>query len=166
MQNGEVLAGCVDQIFYLRFTGDVRLPWCVSLENYCTHVLQNLPVRSMLIDLSQSDNLDSTTLGILAKIGIAAKRRLNRAPDIYVEDRGIERLLASMGFAAIFTVHRAPPPAQPQLPVLPILDAPDAEMQDSVIDAHRALMQMNQHNTDQFKSLVKTLEDSRDKTDP
>ncbi|MBT8149161.1 MAG: anti-anti-sigma factor [Pseudomonadales bacterium] len=162
MQSGEVLAGCVEQIFYLRFTGDVRLPWCVSLEDYCNHVLQNKAVDSLLVDLSQSENLDSTTLGILAKIGIAAKSKLGSVPSIYLDDAGIERLLASMGFTAIFNVYRLPPPALPQLPVLPILDVVEDEMQDSVIDAHRALMQMNQRNSEQFESLVETLEQSRD----
>jgi len=162
LQSGEVLAGCVEQIFYLRFTGDVRLPWCVSLEEYCNHVLQNKVVDSLLVDLSQSQNLDSTTLGILAKIGIAAKSKLGSEPSIYLEDSGIERLLASMGFSAIFSVHRSPPPALPNLPVLPILDAAEDQMQDSVIDAHRALMRMNRRNSEQFESLVETLEHSRD----
>jgi anti-anti-sigma regulatory factor len=157
LQSGEVFAGCEDKTFYLRMTGDVRLTWSVSLEDYCRHVFQTQAIEFVLIDLCQVKNLDSTTLGILAKIAIAAKADLGRMPEIYLQDADIERLLMSMGFNAIFV---------PQLPRLPLLDASASEMQETVIDAHRTLMDMNKQNSDQFESLVSTLKSDRDKSGP
>ena len=107
MQSGEVFAGCEDKTFYLRMTGDVRLTWSVSLEDYCRHVFQTQSIEFVLIDLCQVKNLDSTTLGILAKIAIAAKADLGRMPEIYLQDADIERLLMSMGFNAIFVLHKS-----------------------------------------------------------
>lgn len=166
MHSGKVLAGCVSQVFHLRFTGDVRLPWCVTLENYCNYVLQNEQVRSLVVDLSSAANLDSTTLGILAKIGQSARRRLGSKPDIYLSDSSIHRLLVSMGFEALFAMHMSAPPSRPELPVLPLGESEESAVQDSVIDAHRALMDMNQHNTRQFENLVETLERARDGEPP
>jgi len=166
LQSGEVFAGCEGKIFYLRMTGDVRLTWSVSLEDYCRHVFQTQAIELVLIDLCQVKNLDSTTLGILAKIAIAAKADLGRMPEIYLQDADIERLLMSMGFSAIFVLHKSMPPLVPQLPRLPLLDASASEMQETVIDAHRTLMDMNKQNRDQFESLVSTLKSDRDKSGP
>lgn len=164
MQSGEVFAGCEDKTFYLRMTGDVRLTWSVSLEDYCRHVFQTQSIEFVVIDLCQVKNLDSTTLGILAKIAIAAKADLGRMPEIYVQDADIERLLMSMGFNAIFVLHNSMPRLLPRLTRLPLLDASASEMQETVIDAHRTLMAMNKQNSDQFESLVSTLKSDRDKS--
>ncbi|MGB5325366.1 MAG: hypothetical protein WBN40_08095 [Pseudomonadales bacterium] len=166
MHSGKVLAGCDDQVFYLRFTGDVRLSWCLILESYCSYVLEHEDVTSMVIDLSAAVNLDSTTLGILAKIGQAARKRFDAKADIYLQDEGIQRLLLSMGFTQLFALHLAPPPRTPSLPVLPLGDSEEADIQDSVIDAHRALMEMNKQNTRKFQSLVETLERAREGEPP
>lgn len=162
MHSGKVLAGCKAQVFYLRFTGDVRLPWCVTLEDYCSYVLQNKEVDALLVDLSGAANLDSTTLGILAKIGQAALQKLGSKAEIYLHDSSIQRLLQSMGFDALFSMHLEAPPSAPDLPVLPLGDCDEDEIKESVIDAHRTLMDMNQRNTRKFQDLVETLERTRD----
>ena len=74
--------------------------------------------------------------------------------------------MITMGFNAIFVLHNSMPPLVPQLPRLPLLDASASEMQETVIDAHRTLMDMNKQNSDQFESLVSTLKSDRDKSGP
>ncbi|MBT8138508.1 MAG: anti-anti-sigma factor [Gammaproteobacteria bacterium] len=162
MISGKVLAGCVGDIFHLRLTGDVRLPWCVTLENYCDYVFQKKEISSMRIDLCGAENLDSTTLGILAKIGQTASAKLGSKPEIFLTDSSIQRLLLSMGFEALFNITASAPDSVPDLPVLPLGETEESDIQDSVIDAHRALMDMNKQNTRQFENLVDTLERARD----
>lgn len=165
MQNGQVLAGCEERILYLQFIGDVRLPWCVSLENYCENTITDEQINTIKIDLSKAENLDSTTLGILAKIGLLATRQLQCQVEIYSTVPSIDRLMQSMGFTSVFQIFDHLPATMPELSELPFLDAPEREVQDSVIGAHRTLMDIDQDNQNKFKSLVDTLEKNRQARD-
>ncbi len=76
MSDSKVLVGLQDkQCFWLKLEGDVRVPWCVSLETYCEAVIQQPGIKSVCVDLLATDNLDSTTLGVFWQ-----KWRFTRAP--------------------------------------------------------------------------------------
>ena len=61
---------------------------------------------NVLIDLSQAEGIDSTTLGQLAKISILCRERFGITPTIASPNKSITKLLLSMGFDEVFHIIR------------------------------------------------------------
>lgn len=157
MQDGVVQSALSDTHFYLRFCGDVRLPWCVTLETFCKNVIATNQITALSVDLTQAENLDSTTLGILAKVVLLASRSLADKPVLHCIDDNIYRLLWSMGFEHISTIERVRVDAEPSYTDIQLIDCDEVDVRASVIGAHEQLMDIDERNITKFNSLVDSL---------
>lgn len=142
----------------LRLEGDVRLTMCTALDEYFDRIFSDPEFASVWVDVTDATGLDSTTLGMLAKLAITTRERYGFKPAIYTAGAGIKRLLNTMGFGQLFEI-REEPCGQPHCATdIPAVPASEGEVRQKVIDAHRTLMTMNEKNRDAFEDLVRTLE--------
>jgi hypothetical protein len=106
--------------------------------------------------------VDSTALGFLAKVAMAVKGRLEQPPTIIVDNDDVRKMLNVMGFARFFTLMEAPlqqvTTLNDVLEELPEEPADEEGLRDRILEAHRILMHMNEHNREQFQPLVDMLE--------
>ena len=154
------------QTFWLKLEGDVRVPWCVSLETYCETVIQQPGITSVCVDLREAENLDSTTLGVLAKVAIHTQKHCAEKAILLCPDENILRLVLSMGFANVFDIKEREGENYPDLDniiydELPLVECTEDDMKDSVIAAHKTLMEMTDENRASFSGLVSALEGNR-----
>jgi histidyl-tRNA synthetase len=112
----------------------------------------------VVVDLSRTDNIDSTSLGLLAKLSIQTERRFSFRPTLISTRRDITRILLSMGFDEVFDLVEEPLEHHEQLAELPELVASDDDVRQRVLEAHRTLMSMNEANRETFHDLVAALE--------
>ena len=162
---GSICAGDFLGTHVLRFHGDVRVNQCASLDAYCDRMLRDPSFHAVVVDLQSTENLDSTTLGCLARLSIRVKKLNKRVPTLICDSDNLQRVLSSMGFQDVFMmVDRAAYDAL-SLPALPDgIELPagaDLAMESTrarVIAAHKQLMAMNEHNAEAFKDLVAALE--------
>ena len=75
MQPGRILVAGQDGAFVIKLVGDVRLTLCTTLDEFFDEMLSVEGFASVVVDLSDALNVDSTTLGLLAKLAIKAKER-------------------------------------------------------------------------------------------
>jgi len=158
MSDGRILVAEQDGVYVLKFLGDVRLTLCPSLDLYLDNALHSRHFRSVLIDLTETQGIDSTSLGILAKLAVRMRKQVQRVPTLVSINNNITRILLSMGFDKVFTLvndldHELPPCDQ-----LKNANCSEQEMQEKVLEAHKALMGLNDKNQQEFKSLVDALE--------
>ena len=149
----------------LRFHGDVRFNQCASLDAYCDRMVKDPAFRAVVIDLQSTENLDSTTLGCLARLSIRVKKLNQRVPTLICDSDNLKRVLSSMGFQDVFMIVDLEAYAALSLPALPEgIELPagtDLAMESTrarVIAAHKELMTMNELNAETFKDLVAALE--------
>ena len=162
MSESRVLVGLQDKkVFCLKLEGDVRVPWCVSLETYCGYVIQQPNLSGVCVDLTQAVNLDSTTLGVLAKVAILCSKHCEGRARLLCADPDLIRLAESMGFDTVFDIAEGPALTGVSFDELPYVDCSESEFQESVISAHRTLMDMNDDNKAAFSDLVAALESKR-----
>ena len=100
-------------------------------------------------------------MGFLAKVAIAVKGRLEQPPTIIVDNPDVRKMLDVMGFSHFFTLMKMPleqplPEAAEKVAEVP---ADEQGMRQRILEAHRILMHMNEHNREQFQTLVDMLED-------
>ena len=114
--------------------------------------------KSVLVDLSRTESIDSTSLGVLAKLSIQADKIFGYTPTLVSTNGDVTRILMSMGFDDVFHIVESPLDHSEQLGELPPLQADNEEMRQRVLDAHKTLMAMNETNREAFQDLVATLE--------
>ena len=163
--SGKILVASHDGVYVLVFEGDVRLTLCTTVDEYLEKMFEDKDFRSVVVDLSKTVNIDSTSLGLLAKLSIQTERRFSFRPTLISTRRDITRILLSMGFDEVFDLVEEPLEHHEQLAELPAIAASDEDVRQRVLEAHRTLMSMNETNRDTFHDLVAALE-AEDMTPP
>ncbi|MDN6179885.1 MAG: STAS domain-containing protein [Halomonas subglaciescola] len=160
IEEGRIKAAFDSGVFVLKLIGDVRLTLCATLDTQAQRLAQTPGLCAVMIDLREATNVDSTALGFLAKVAMAVKNRLEQPPTIIVDNPDVRQMLDVMGFSRFFTLLGAPlcPELADAAEDLPEVLADEHCLRERILEAHRILMHMNEHNREQFQPLVEMLE--------
>ena len=158
MKPGQILVADHHGVYVIKMLGDVRLTLCISFDQFIDSMFKDPEFTSVLFDLSQAEAIDSTTLGLMAKISILGQERCGITPVILSSNPSIQRILQTMGFADIFTItDRLDAPFMAAQP-LKCDNCDEQQVKGKVIEAHKILMGLNASNADTFRNLVNMLE--------
>lgn len=157
---GRILVASRDGVYLMKFVGDVRVSLCTAVDAFLDTMFHDDEFRSVVIDLSRTAGIDSTSLGVLAKLSIEAKNRFGYVPTLVSTNPDITRVLRTMGFDDVFNIVEQPIQHEAQLGELPMRESNEEDVRRKVLEAHRALMSLNESNRAAFHDLVETLEAS------
>lgn len=158
MNNGRILVAHHNGVYLMKFVGDVRVTICAAVDTFLDAMLSDAGFKSVVVDLTRTTGIDSTSLGILAKLSIRAQERFGFVPTLVSTNRDITRVLKSMGFDDVFHIIEVPLEHTAQFGELNPFDCSEEDMRQRVLDAHRMLMSLNESNREKFHDLVETLE--------
>ncbi len=161
MQVGKILVAEQQGTYLVKMVGDVRLTLCTTIDEYFDNMFAQGDFCCVIIDLSEAEGIDSTSLGLLAKLAVKAKQLYQLVPTIISPNPNITRLLESMGFGLVFTILSEMPTEHDGYGEIPVIAADEECVRCKVIEAHRELMSLNENNRALFAELVSTLEASR-----
>ena len=158
MKPGQILVADHEGVYIIKMMGDVRLTLCISFDQFIDTMFKSPNFTSVLFDLSDAEAIDSTTLGLMAKISILGQERCDITPVILASSSSIQRILDTMGFGDIFViVDKLDAPVLAEQP-LHCINCDEQEVKEKVLEAHKILMGLNASNTDTFRNLVNMLE--------
>ena len=160
MQDGKILAACHDGAYVLRFEGDVRLTLCTTIDEYFQTMFADPEFASVWVDLCAAEGIDSTTLGLLAKLALKVQEDFAFQPVIYCCEAGIVRLLKSMGFQRLFDIREQVCKNLEGVDEIPTRAGSEEAVKTKVIEAHHILMDLSEDNRERFKDLMAVLEHS------
>ena len=158
--SGHILVGACEGNYVLKFSGDIRVGLCGSLDAFCERMLDAADFRSVIVDLAETLAIDSTALGCLARLSLAVQRIQAKIPTLICCSSDIERVLLNMGFDDVFAIV-----AEANVQDVELVDIPavvEQEARQRVIEAHKVLMSLNDSNRAAFKSLVDALEQDKE----
>lgn len=161
MSTGKIQFAEAEGTFVLKFIGDVRLTLCAALDAYIEKIFSALTFESIIIDLTETEGIDSTSLGLLAKLSILSKQKVGLLPTLVSDHEDMNRLLYSMGFDQVFNIVSQAAPSNAELEDLPGQILSEELVRDKVLEAHRILMNLNENNREAFRDLVSSLESGR-----
>jgi len=163
--------------YIIKLNGDVRAVFCASIDSLLNTILTDEHLTGILIDLTAVNNIDSTSLGMLAKIAVKTKEKLDTKPIIVSDNPDINRILDTMGFKKVFYILSQVPifvenkknlpegseesrnfTLQDMLKEIPQVTITQQETCSKVLEAHRVLMDLNSSNKEIFKNVVDELE--------
>ncbi len=158
MSNGKILAADYRHMAMLKFVGDVRVLMSSTLDAYCSSLYRRPILDAMLIDMTETRGIDSTALGLLAKMAIQLRNRFNVIPTIVSTNPDVTRTLKSMSFDLIFKiVDKVPPKTPDSYNELQQKNESEDTVREKVIDAHLTLMTLSEENRLEFQDLVQAL---------
>ena len=158
MSSGKILFAEHQGHYVLKFVGDVRLTLCSTLDQFLATALDNDHIQTVIIDLTETEGIDSTSLGLLAKISVRMKQQHQQCPTIVSTNDDITRVLLSMGFDKVFLLIREALQDEAELRELDVLQESEDQVRSRVLEAHRTLMSLNETNQETFRDLVRSLE--------
>lgn len=157
MLSGKILFAVHNGTYVIKLIGDVRVPMCTSLDVFLEKMFADPDLTAVLIDLTQTAGIDSTALGLIAKIAVFLKDRGSK-PVILSTNPDVNRVLYSMGFDRVFVILESTVRESQSLDELPQDEPSEQELTRNVIEAHRVLMGLNEQNKETFRNLVDALE--------
>ncbi|MCW8124996.1 STAS domain-containing protein [Microbulbifer halophilus] len=158
MQSGQIMVGAHEGIYVIKLVGDVRLNLCTSFDNFIDKMFAHDDFNDVVFDLHNAEGVDSTTLGLMAKIAIRALERGCQKPLALSADKGIRHLLDAMGFESLIEVSDEERDYSAKPEPLQCKNPDECAAREKVLEAHRVLMSLNEQNAATFRDLVQTLE--------
>jgi len=160
---GKILVADHQGVYVIKMVGDVRLTLCVSFDHYIKTLFDKNDFCTISFDLTETQGLDSTTLGLIAKIAVKSTELKNIRPAIICESDDILRLLTSMGLDDVCQMIDAPEKdfcATGDFSNLDACETDECVVKEKVLESHCILMGLNDANRETFKDLVHALEES------
>jgi anti-anti-sigma factor len=159
MGNGQILHGSHNGVEVLYYRGDVRHTLCVALDRYLQQLLQQPDIHGFVVDLTRAESIDSTNLGILARLARAMQKAKLPKVTLISNQPDINELLAAVGFDDVFTIVDAPVTAWDEPDEIHPLESGGPANGRLLLEAHRALMNLNEENRVKFRDVVKAFEE-------
>ena len=145
-----------DGICHIRLTGRVTFSMSRRFDTFIeTLAAENL--SNIIIDLRKADYLDSTMLGLLAKIARGFISRAHRKPMLLSNREDMNLLLESMGFDSAFEIREHADETPFLLDDVP-MPAEAAPTPETLLEAHKLLMDLDDRNIERFSTTVEMLE--------
>lgn len=162
MSKGHVTHAERNGVHILRYFGRVDYMSAPAIQHYLERLLVVGGMRELVVDLSGAEALDSTNLGLLARINARVARTAGTRGLIISMNEDINEVLRSMGFDQTFDLVTDPTELCSERDQR--IDAPCSsadELRSCMLDAHRALVQLSDAGRLEFQDVVRCLESER-----
>ena len=165
---GKILYAEAQGVHVLKFIGEVRLTLGPAIASFLSQLKGAKNFKSVVIDLSETQCIDSTALGLLARIAICTRDSFGAMPSVISPREDITRILKSMAMEEVCLILKECVYPDNEMPAqtAELSSAPKAmlsedALREQVLEAHKTLMSLNQENRDKFKDLVSALEQEK-----
>jgi anti-anti-sigma factor len=166
MGKGEILYATRGSSCFIKLIGDIRYTAGLGFDSFIETLFKDTTCQDVFIDLTETQSIDSTNLGLLARIARLLRRQCGHVPTLFSSQDSINQLLRCMGFDEAFVLlfDNADEPAPDHFEHVPTERKDRQQMAVMMLEAHKTLMELNERNQAVFKNVVDMLsEELKDK---
>lgn len=161
MSEGRVTHAEERGVHVLRYFGTVDFMLAPAIQRFVEQLIEHGGVSGLVFDLTQARSLDSTNLGLMARVN---ERLLDvgAANSVIISSEGdIDVVLRSMGFDQTFDVLTTGTEATAAAEEPIVTESPSAaELRQTMLAAHQALVRLSDAGRLEFEPVVACLESS------
>lgn len=159
MTTGQVLHAEHAGVHILKFRGDIRFSVCAPAERFLHRVMAAPEAKPFVIDLLDTQSLDSTALGVLAMIARYMQERFGQKASLLSNHPDLRVILNSVCFDRVFHIVEELPEIDGHgYQALEELPDDVREFIARTLRAHRALIELSADNQTRFCDVVNALE--------
>lgn len=166
MEDGKIYYTVIDNICVIKMVGRIAYKISPNFDRFIEKIKNNSTVNNFVVDLREAAHIDSTNLGLLAKLNRYSRTKSARPPTVISTKDNINHLLLNIGFAAFFDIVDNMGDMQSTLKKLPHMKNAGEKITRVMLEAHRELANMNDTNHELFKDVINYLEGDTDETAP
>lgn len=156
---GKIFVAHDEGNYVLKLEGDVRLTLCASLNQYLDTIFESEEVEDVIVDLVDTQGIDSTTLGLLAKLALHCRSHFQIKPTIFCVNEDLIQILETMGLDDIYSIIDQTPEKLHNLELLQPVNEDMEQLQRQILEAHKLLVVLKPENKEEFIDLIKCLEE-------
>lgn len=144
--------------YFIKIMGSPRYNNSENFWSYINNrILQDEKCEDILVDLRETQYMDSTNLGLLARLAGFLYKKLNRKMTAISTNPDINDLLINTGFDQILLLVENANDFEEKLSRIPDMNDQQKNMARMMYEAHLELSQMNEKNQSEFKNVVEML---------
>ena len=151
METGEIFISNKDGVHHIRVKGNASFVCAPPLRELAKK-LPAEPFNGLKIDLEECTWMDSTFMGMLAMLGLNAKKKGVPA-EIWNASEQNEKLLCGLGLKKVFAFLTGEFGAADDAPAASN-DTTEEGRARNVLDAHQTLMDIDEGNVQKFEKVV------------
>jgi anti-anti-sigma factor len=157
MNSGQAYYTQQGTTYVIKLVGEIRYTMGCSLDDFLSRLFERGGYQDMLIDLTEVVCIDSTSLGLLAKVANFMRNRYGKQVTLVSSNPDINHILDNVGFFQIFRVVTESPWPLDEWQQLPITDLDKSALAQTMFEAHTVLSDLNPKNREVFKDVVDVL---------
>ncbi len=158
MPSGEYKYAVRDNSYFIKLSGDLKYTECGNFSSFINQLDRNRNFDNILVDLSDVNYMDSTNLGLLAKVAQLVIEKSNHRLTVVSTNEDVTELLHNIGFDDIcLLIENSDNIDFPTNHIMGV-DESEESMAKVMLEAHRRLMNMNEKNKKEFQNVVKLME--------
>ncbi len=155
---GAIYSSTVGSVEYIRFVGVIRYSQCAGLESYINHIFESPTFSGLAVDLEQAEMLDSTALGLLARLSIEFKKISSDKPTIFIRTGELAHILKRVCFDQVFNIVSRPENNEGiEYVELASVIQDEKQVLKSVVEAHKSLAQISDENKKYFTDVTNAI---------
>lgn len=160
MADGRVTYSDAEGCHVLHYFGRVDYTMAPAIDRFVDTLLNDRPGRPFVFDMTDARLIDSTNLGLVARIADRVQSAGNGKSTIVSDQDDIDDVLDSMGFRAIFDIVRTHPTVHGGAAESAVTgeECSQGELLRTMLEAHKTLASLNEKDRAQFKDVVSMLE--------
>ncbi len=159
MAEGHVTHAQRKGVHVLRYFGTVNFMLAPGLQRFVEHLIHAGHVSGVVFDLTSADSLDSTNLGLMARVNEQLRDAGAANSVIISNNEDIDVVLRSMGFDQTFELLSGEGNGENGADRAIASDSPSAaELRRTMLDAHHALVRLSEAGRLEFEPVVACLE--------
>ncbi|MAD58247.1 MAG: anti-anti-sigma factor [Porticoccus sp.] len=158
MDLGRILVSQKKSSYFIRLEGDVRVVLSASLNDYMNIIFKSKDISKIIIDMIETKGVDSTTLGLLAKLAIYSNENFKIRPIVFCPDESLHETLLVMGLDDVFEIVSQKKSELENYEELKSKPTKNVIIKKHVLEAHKLLSSISMKNKEEFLDLIAALE--------
>lgn len=156
LDSGEVLYAHQGDDWVLRILGPLRYTNANAMDRFLDDLFSERHPNTVCVDLNATTAIDSTGIGLLAKIANGMERSGHGQPVLFCTNPEINELLTSVCLDDICRIVAEAPPAEIEAGAEPIpaTNPSEDDLARTITEAHRLLVALSESNRAQFQNVV------------
>ena len=162
MDENKILYSEHDGVHFLRFRGEILHSLAPALDAFLKHLAGTTTAHSYLLDLTEASSVDSTMLGLLARIAKMAKEHGAPPPTLVCPDEDIVDLLVGIGFDEVFSLVASDGAPLSGGQEIAQAETDDRVLTETMLAAHQELIALKEENRLLFEDVISLLQRTLD----
>ena len=162
MKNSNIMIARSQRGYEITVKGRATFDCSSPLRNFADNIVPG-SIEKIFIELSECTWLDSTFMGTLAMLGLNAKKANIEVEIVNIDDKNF-KLLKELGINKLFTYNNRKSGESEEEKWEKMINAQDDkdssedEVADTILEAHKTLMEVDEKNIGKFQKVVEMVE--------